>query len=385
MFFDAQAQHQERGIPEDVSRSTLSDIGVWARAHRTGGMSPAHLRDGGEDEGVWGLGNLAWPMHSLNGEILRVGRFQHRLGKFKDPFEVYRHQKTRAVQMVVAESKIGFDKSGLMARIPTMPVSRLVLESRNAGGYVSRKEEVPDPAWRSERVRLNAGGGSAEDGYSHSGRTIRATPIAPSGLAEPRVVELDLHEWDLVLAKGDPILEIHIPEGSSMDVATCGEGLRRVAAEYRSWQRGGTSELTRSQRFRERGTFAAFVCSSWMLDPHYTTELAPTSNIVRFQRESYCFPTGAEGDGLSGYERLFSTDARRGTPPQTGGSSLQTAFLRHTSEGGRWVGGGCFLLHGDAERYGEQVYFGADYHARRRREAALEAADAAQDKVAEAA
>ena len=40
-------------------------------------------------------------MHSLNGEILRVGRFQHRLAKFKDPFEVYRHQKTGEWTMVL--------------------------------------------------------------------------------------------------------------------------------------------------------------------------------------------------------------------------------------------------------------------------------------------
>lgn len=159
-----------------------------------------------------------------------------------------------------------------------------------------------------------------------------------------------------------------------MDVASCGEGLRRAAAEYSSWQRGGTD-----------GTFAAFVCSSWMLDPHYAMELAAGSNIVRFQRECYCFPTGAEGDGLSGYERLFPTDERRGTPPQPGDSSLQTAFLRHASAGGRWVGGGCFLLRGDVGGYGEQVYYSGEYHTQRRRDTTPAVVEAMEDKVAAAA
>jgi len=108
------AHHRERRIPEDVTRLTLSDIGVWVRAHATGSMSPVHQHQqqqasseeqqqqeggGGTDASSFGLSNLAWPMHSLNGSILRVGRFQHRRGTFNAPFEMYRHRSTGAVQV----------------------------------------------------------------------------------------------------------------------------------------------------------------------------------------------------------------------------------------------------------------------------------------------
>jgi hypothetical protein len=105
------AHHRERRIPEDVTRLTLSDIGVWVRAHATGSMSPVHQQQqqqasgqeqqggGGTDASSFGLSNLAWPMHSLNGSILRVGRFQHRRGTFNAPFEMYRHRSTGAVQV----------------------------------------------------------------------------------------------------------------------------------------------------------------------------------------------------------------------------------------------------------------------------------------------
>ena len=101
--------HQQCGIPEDVTRcaravcacararvrsadclhrrSTLSDIGIWARAHKTNGLSPVHLRGSKPDDSstTWGLGNLSWPMLSLTGEILRVGRLQHKKGALDCP------------------------------------------------------------------------------------------------------------------------------------------------------------------------------------------------------------------------------------------------------------------------------------------------------------
>ena len=68
-------------------RSTLSDIGIWARAHKTNGLSPVHLRGSKPDDSStsWGLGNLSWPMLSLTGEIVRVGRLQHKKGTLDSP------------------------------------------------------------------------------------------------------------------------------------------------------------------------------------------------------------------------------------------------------------------------------------------------------------
>lgn len=255
------AHHRERCIPEDVSRSTLSDIAIWVRAHTTGSMSPVVSDSQAQSRGVVGLSNLAWPMHSLNGNILRVGRFQHRRGKFNAPFEVYRHSQSRAVQMVVSESGIGFGVDGLLARIPTKPISKVVREARKKAGCPVTAEEdaasVPEPAWRSEYnykilVAGDLDASDAPDGQP--GRAVlRATPVLPTGYGSRDSIELDLGDvvksgddweqvddqplvvagacaarWELVLERGSPILEIHIPEGSAISVEACADGTEQL-------------------------------------------------------------------------------------------------------------------------------------------------------------
>ena len=131
-------------------------------------------------------------------------------------------------------------------------------------------------------------------------------------------------------------------------------GLRRTVDEYSTWN----SEAARAHKHgHDQKDFLAFACSSWLLDPHYCDVLDACSNIVQFQRECYCYPTGAEGDGLAGYDRIFApAEVRKGTGPRPGDSSLQSGFLSHVQRGGRWVGGGCILLAEDVDRYGTQVY-----------------------------
>lgn len=253
------AHHRERSIPEDVSRSTLSDIDVWVRAHATGTMSPVHQDQ--QTQRVVGLRNLSWPMHSLNGNILRVGRFQHRRGTFNAPFEVYRHSHSGAVQMVVSESGIGFDTDGLIARIPSKPVPKVVREALTAAGCPPNAPSIPEPAWRSEYSFqileiLDSGTDATASSDSQPRRAVlRATPVSPTGYASREPIVLDLGEvidsdesraqeqdtgrplvaaaateggvgfWELILARGSPILEIHIPEGSTMSIDACAAGM----------------------------------------------------------------------------------------------------------------------------------------------------------------
>lgn len=135
-----------------------------------------------------------------------------------------------------------------------------------------------------------------------------------------------------------------------------GSGLRRTVADYTTW----VSDAARAGKDgHDQEEFVAFTCSSWLLDPHYCDVLHAGSNIVQFQRECYCYPTGAEGDGHAGYDRIFAPgEVRKGTGPRPSDSSLQSGFLKHVQSGGRWVGGGCILLAEHIDRYGTQVYSG---------------------------
>jgi hypothetical protein len=208
--------------------------------------------------------------------------------------------------MVVSEAGIGFDKEGLLARIPSKPISKLVREAREAAGYsaftaAEAAAQVPEAAWRSEYSVIaaaadsgtGAGGGGGGGGGGGNTVVLRATPIGPSGHARAEPVELEVAAptvdsdddddddsgdgdggerqtgeavaaaaggragaasvpaavavdaaaasgrpssrssssggdgggcWELVLERGSPIVEIHIPEGSAMDVQTCGDG-----------------------------------------------------------------------------------------------------------------------------------------------------------------
>jgi hypothetical protein len=84
-------------------------------------------------------------------------------------------------------------------------------------------------------------------------------------------------------------------------------GLRRTVAEYSSWVSAAhaaaspppppSGDTVSSSTVAGAGAggcgFVAFTCSSWLLDPHYQDVLSEHSNIVKFQRECYCYPTGA--------------------------------------------------------------------------------------------
>src|SRR5262249_30698373 len=140
------------------------------------------------------------------------------------------------------------------------------------------------------------------------------------------------------LAPGDPVLHIHIPAGSPMDPAACGESFAAASTFF-------------GRHFPER-PFVAFTCSSWLLDPTLQALLPAASNIARFQREVYLLPGRAAGK--STLVRVFGdvppdlTHAPRDT-------TLRRAILDHLLAGGHLSGGRCVLFPADLS-WGRQVY-----------------------------
>jgi len=196
--------------------------------------------------------------------------------------------------MVAAKPGIGFDEEGLL--------------SQTAAGHA--------PAWRSEHRTVtqttNTNDSAGTAAAAAGSRTLLvATKISPTGVAERSSgpCQLDLSEWEVALESGDPILEIHIPEGSPMAMEACGEGLKRTLRDYSSWsthEDTTTAAKARTKTTRQvegeseaddagTGTesdavegyeWVGFTCSSWMLDPHYPMLLPSSSNIVKLQRET---------------------------------------------------------------------------------------------------
>ena len=218
---------------------------------------------------------------------------------FRGPLVAYRHRQSRVV-VALAEEGTRFDEQGFLA-FDDQPVSitaRLVI---------------------------------ADD-------TVTGTPYSPFGHAESRQVELPLCDWEQALAPGDQILEVHIPAGGDMTPENCLASMQQALAFF--------------PRYFADKPFTGFACGSWILNPELEHIYRPDSNMVLWQRELYLFP--ASGGRGSIYFTFGRDDVDFATAPRD--TSLRRALLDHLAAGGRFLGGGMFVLQEDFEQFGSQVY-----------------------------
>ena len=287
------ALYAEHAIPTDVARATLEDIQRWYAFHDT---APSGMR---------GLlpRRLGWLRNHLTGGIYHLVRLQFQPGRFQGSARFYRHRQSGRV-LALSEDGIRYRSDG---------------QRDGAGG-------VHDDAgaWT---ARLEVGDGD-----------VSGVPLSPFGRALPETVRLSLEEWRQELAPGDPVLHLHIPAGSPMDYAQCGESLCEALRFF-------------PRHFPER-RFVAFTCSSWLLDPQFEALLPPSSNIVRFLQEMYLLP-GRSGNG-GVLERVFGDSGidLRQAPRDT---TLRRVVLNHLLAGGHFRGGGSVLFPVDLD-WGAQVY-----------------------------
>lgn len=289
---ELQRRYAEHEVPACVARDTLFDIERWMRVHQA-------------KHGAWGLApdRLNWLRNHMRGELYQLGRLQFQFGAFAPGFQVFRHRGTGSV--------IAFADAGLHFRADG--------QIDGAGGVVD-----PDGGW-----------------FSHleaDETEVRGFPILPQGVARHEALTLPRNAWERVLAAGDPVLHLHIPAGSPMEFAACGESLQQALAFF-------------PRHFPEK-PFVAFACSSWLLDSQLEQMLPAESNLVRFLREMYLLPSRSGGGGT--LERVFGTSTidPRTAPRDT---TLRRAIADHLLAGGHLRGARCFLFPRDLD-WGSQVY-----------------------------
>lgn len=130
-------------------------------------------------------------------------------------------------------------------------------------------------------------------------------------------------------APGDAALGTHIPEAGPLTPEACEESL--------AWAR------TFFARHFPEHTYRVATCSSWLLDDQLAEYLAPTSNIMRFQRRFELRPGGVERD-----EDIFWFVFHR--PPSAidelqPRTTLERAIVAHVRAGRHWrVGTGSLRL-----------------------------------------
>lgn len=290
MIPPTRAVHREMGVPGEITRSTCSQVSCLARNFA------------GANDGLLGfpLRSIYWLRHYPAARLFRLGRFEYKLEPFHGRVVVFRHRANGRV-LALAGNGMRYDAEGFVA----------------ATGLAQ--------SWEA-RLQIN---GSSITGY----------PIAPLGFAVHHEVELPAAEWECVLAKGDFVLDLHIPAGGGMSPEKCRDSLRSAVPFFR--------------RFFPQKPFRAIASNSWIFNPMLEHIQFSSDNLVRFQRELYLFPMPSSGtDGLW---FVFNRDPfDLATAPLN--TSLQRGVANWLASGGRWCSGGMFLLTEHLPLYGSCVY-----------------------------
>lgn len=288
--------HRSVGIPDSVTRETCVQIRC---------MSENYARANNGHMGIFRR-QLGW-LRQYTGKFVyvRLGRLEYALQPFAGGMEVYRHRQTGRVMALVEEGQ-KFDAEGHMpaTAAPEVP-----------GGWTAALRSTAD--------------------------AVTGHPICPGGHAVRECVTLPSTEWQRVLARGDFVLNMHIPAGGGLTSEACEESLKSAAAFFR-------------KRFPEAAP-AAVVCRSWMFSNLLEHCLPPEANLVRFLRELYLFPTPNSATAALWFIFLQDEFDPATAPRDT---SLRRAVLDFLAQGHPWRDGGMFILMDDIPRYGTQQYRG---------------------------
>ena len=276
--------HARLGIAEEITKNTCYQVCAYCHNHFAGtgyyGIYPRQLS--------W-LHNYLDPDHFM----VRLGRFEFRLMEHYYDGHVYRHRKTGEL-VIFAITGLAFDINGFAVEsTPDSPERAFESIYREENGFAT---------------------GNTVDPY---GRTA----------AEPTTI--DLAEYDLVLKKGMPILDMHIPSGGGMTPAETEKSFRMAKEFYFA-------------HFDEAHRPVAVVCSSWIFNPNLPEILDPESNLVRLLKRVHPVPRNSKPtDGLWFIFRHEGAFELLKAPRKT---SLQRAVTKFIENGGRWRTGGLILM-----------------------------------------
>ena len=138
------------------------------------------------------------------------------------------------------------------------------------------------------------------------------------------------YEWELVdprgellLKKGDPVIQLHIPEDGPMDMESCGKSMKKMAEFFASC--------------KPDYDWKGFHCISWLLDPLLLPMLREGSNMLNFSRLGYLYPVDIKSD--TQFRVFGTTDPEKVENP----TSLQRKAAEFLKSGGVFLEGGVYL------------------------------------------
>jgi hypothetical protein len=280
----ARNAYRIRGVAESVERATLAFGGLYTR-------------DFYARHGRWGLSELGWLKNHVHARIFRLGRLVFNAATYRWPFLVLRGRHTGQIVALCDGGEVRYRQDGL------------------PDGTNNRFET---DAWTPFLDRT-------EDRWT-------GFPVTAEGRVRLEPVSLDRNGWEPVLARGDRVVEVHIPSGGKLLEAECREAFREAKSFF--------------ARLYPEDRFAAFTCRSWIMDPALADLLPESSNLVVFQRSFHPLPL--VGDERQTYDLVFGdpdVDLSRVSPK----TNLQRAIIDYVKRGNRMRSSAGFRLWNDVE------------------------------------
>jgi len=279
------AYHKEVNVPVEVTRDTCYQLRAYCDNYFTGtgkcGIYPQQL---------------SWMHCYLDRERLfvRLGRFEYRWMLYGLDGHVYRHKKTGEL---------------VIFAIPDCPFDQ-------AGFAVENTPDSPERAFSSVYSEDEAAG------------TVTGSRVGPYGRTSAEPFTIRKADYDLILGKGMPVLEMHIPNGGGMTPDEAERSFKRAKQFFHDL-------------YPEEKHPVAVVCSSWIFNPNLPEFLNPESNLVRLLKRVHPVPRpSGKTDGLWFIFRHEGAFELLKAPRKT---SLQRAVTDFIAKGGRWRVGGMVL------------------------------------------
>ncbi|QUA53603.1 acyltransferase domain-containing protein [Aristaeella lactis] len=175
--------------------------------------------------------------------------------------------------------------------------------------------------------------------FRETNDTVTGNRVLPEGLVSPEVVTLDKKTWRKALGDDDYLLALHIPGGEGYTPERVKSSCEKALAFY--------------DRYYPEYHYIGFWSESWLYDPGLREIVKPDRNIVRVQKQFYCYPV-EEGDRMIRLEVLGdeNADYRKLTPR----NSLERGMFDVWARGDRFHTTGMFLLREEVPQIGKNPY-----------------------------
>ena len=175
--------------------------------------------------------------------------------------------------------------------------------------------------------------------FEETESAVRGNRVLPEGRISAETVTLEKKTWRKALGEDDFLLALHIPGGEGYTPERVKSSCEQALAFW--------------DRYYPEYDYKGIWSESWLYDPGLREILKPERNIIRVQKQFYCYPT-EEGDRMIRLEVLGDeqADHRKLTPR----NSLERGMFAVWDRGDRFHTTGMFLLREEVPRIGEDPY-----------------------------